>query len=45
MFPFNPLCIAFAKDMRFRNQMPGVRSPMIGKKTCDAKRLQQGFEL
>ena len=45
MFPFNPVCIAFASDMRFRNQMPGVCSPMIGKEAGDPKGLQQGFEL
>ena len=39
MCPFTLLRIAFARHMRFRNQMAGVRSSMIGKKTCDAKGL------
>src|SRR6187200_1244839 len=45
MFPFNLLRIAFARHMRFRDQMPGVRSPMVGKEARDAKGFEQDLEL
>lgn len=45
MLPFNLLRIAFARHLGFRDQMPSVRSPLIGKEACDPKGLQQGFEL
>ena len=45
MLPLDLLRIAFARDMSFRCQTSGIRSPMIGEETRDAEGLQQGFEL
>ena len=45
MFPFDLLRVALALLVRIRIDMTRVRAPRVRIIACNAKRLQQGFEL
>jgi hypothetical protein len=45
MLALDLLGMPFARAMHGSVQMPSVHSPMIGRKACEAKGLQQRFQL
>jgi hypothetical protein len=45
MFALDSLHVLFPDFVLLWGNMPLVGSPPVGVKTCDAKRLQEGFEL